>query len=128
MTRWFVPTAALLIAAGCISERVGETTVPAEAKGLWAVGVSPEQAAGLAGDAAKAVLVARAYLEQQAKNANAPQPQFLGFDPSPSHSGWDVRVQFVGVWRNGEPTPGPGYFAMLQIDRQWKVARVRGGA
>lgn len=114
--------------AGCVSEPAEQTTVPEYAKGLWSVSISPEQAAVLTPDAAKAVLVARAYLEQQSKNASATQPQFLSFEPTASRSGWDVRVQFVGAWRNGEPTAGPGFFTIIQIDRQWKVVRLRGGA
>ena len=127
MTRILVG-AVVAITAGCVSEHVEQTTTPAEAKGLWAVGVSPERAAALPPEPAKAVLVARAYLEQQAKNANTTQPQFLSFEPTASRSGWDVRVQFVGAWRNGEPTAGPGFFTIIQIDRQWRVVRLRGGA
>ena len=127
MLRQVLLGAVVLIIAGCVSEPAGQTTVPDEAKRLWSLGISPEQAAALPPEPAKAVLVARAYLEQQAKNANATQPQFLSFEPTASRSGWDVRVQFVGAWRNGDPTAGPGFLTIIQIDRQWRIVRLRGG-
>ena len=115
------------VCGGCVTEPPRtEVTVP-QVNPLWTPAVAPNQATQLSPDAAKAVLVARAYLDERAKQAGRSQPQYLSFEPTRNNSGWQVRVKYVARWENGEPVEAQGYSLVVALDPQWKVIRLGAG-
>jgi hypothetical protein len=95
---------------------------------MWNVSVSPEMAKSLSPDAAKAVLVALAALEDDAKRGGAMRPDILDIRPTRTANGWSVFVAFVGFWLDGKPGGMPGNFCTVEIDKDWNVTRIMGGA
>jgi hypothetical protein len=94
----------------------------------WTVPVTPQHAKEWTPEEAKAVLVARAAVEQMAKLANAPVPDIMEFRVTPELGGWSVYVQYVGAYVDGKAYPAPGFFAVVEIGRDWNVRRIVGGA
>jgi len=111
---------------GCVTEPPRTDVVP-PTNPLWTPGVAAEKAKELSPEAAKAVLVARAYLDERAKQSGRSQPQYLAFEPTRTNSGWEVRVKFVARWENGEPVEAQGYEVVVALDPQWKVTRFGAG-
>jgi hypothetical protein len=124
--RWFILAAPII--GGCTTEPA-QRSLPtfALAPTYWTVATPSDRAAAMTSDEAKAVLVARGYIEElarkQAADAKIPadQPQFLDFQPRQSAQGWDVYVEFVGEWVNDKPTRSVGHTTLVRIDRRWKV-------
>lgn len=94
----------------------------------WTVAITPQRAREWTPEEAKAVLIARAAVDELAKRANAPAPEILEFRVTPEPSGWSVYVEFVGYYVEGKAGPAPGYFTVIEIDRNWNITRVVGGA
>ena len=94
----------------------------------WVMTLSPQQVSNLSPEDAKAILFARAAIEQQAKSAGAPSPQVLEYRVTDTRDGWEVHVQFVGLWDGGKPSPGPGYFSTVYINKDWTLRKIVGGA
>ena len=120
----------LALVSGCVTSETRtyrEATLPSSPT-RWAVGVSPESAKVLTPDEAKAVLIARAYLESDAKEHGRTRPDILEMRANRSGRGWSVRVSFVGFWDNDEPHGGPSYFCTMEINESWEVTSVVGGA
>ena len=128
--RTFMFFSVLLALQGCVTTETRtfrEPTLPSSPT-RWAVGLTPERARSLSPEEAKAVLIARAYLEGRAKDAAGLRPDILEFRPSRMDRGWSVYVGFVGFWNNDEPQGAPGYFCTVYINENWEVTSVVGGA
>src|SRR2546421_10481801 len=83
---------------GCVSEmRSQKVIAPPEApqKKAFAT-ISLQDAQRLALDEAKAVVVARAAVEEAAVKAGGEMPQIMNLHVSRNGSGWGGHVQFVG--------------------------------
>jgi hypothetical protein len=128
MKQWRWAIVAVSILGGCTTETT-RTNMPTVSLSPvdWTVGETSGRAAALTGDQAKAVLIARAYVDEQARKPETGtglpgrQPQFIDFQPRQSADGWDVYVEFVGTWINDRPARSPGHSAVVRIDRRWKV-------
>lgn len=94
----------------------------------WAPSLAPDDVMALSPDEAKAILLARSVVEKNAKLAGQPAPEISHFYPTATADGWDVHVEYVAFWNNGKPFPGPGFFTVVRIRRNWKVVQVIGGA
>ena len=94
----------------------------------WVPPLAPGEVKALSPDEAKAVLMARSVIEENAKKEGQAAPQILHFYPKATADGWDVHVEYVAFWTNGKPTSGAGFFADVLIGRNWKVIKVIGGA
>lgn len=94
----------------------------------WVPALAPDEVRALSPDEAKAVLLARSVVEENAKKAGQAPPEILHFYPKATEDGWDVHVEYVAFWINGKPSPGSGYFTDVLIGRNWKVIKVIGGA
>lgn len=118
---------AALVLAGCqetVTHGVEETSPnPLD----WTAAVPVDQARKSSGDEAKALLIARAYVEAEAKKADEPQPQFFSMTAAPLASGWRIHFEFVARWNNDQPSTGPGYWRDLELDKDWKVVRSTAG-
>jgi len=114
---------------GCAAH---ENSVPSNrsmaASARWIATLSPQQVSALSPEEAKAILLARAAIEQRAQDVGSPQPQVLEYRVNLTSDGWTVHVQYVGLWFEGKPHPAPGYFSTVYIDRNWAVRNVVGGA
>lgn len=118
-------------ASGCCASRGGthSSSPPATQTDAWQPSLSVEQASALPLDQAKAVLVARAALEQNAKRSGYPPPNVMAFRVTPrSPDGWEVYVEYVGASVDGQPISAPGYFCTVYIAGDWSVSRIVGGA
>src|SRR5438105_1579143 len=71
---------------------------------------------------------ARAAVERQAQQAGQPEPAIMGFRATRTARGWSVYVQFVGLWEQGKPMGAPGSFCVVNIDGDWNVTQITGGA
>ena len=94
----------------------------------WAVSLTPVEASELSGDEAKAIVVARAAIEQQAKDRNAEAPKILKLIARRTNAGFDVHVEYVGYTYRGAVGGAPGFFSSVRIDRDWNVTAIVGGA
>jgi hypothetical protein len=110
---------------GCVTEPSSTLVMPV-ASGLWTPGVTGEQARALEPATAKAVLLARATLDERARQAGRSQPQYVSFAPSRSDDGWQVEVKYVARWDNGEPVNVPEATVVILVDRHWNVIRFGG--
>ena len=110
------------LAAGCTSSRtdMGKTYSPPP---VWTAPLTPEQVKKWSPQEAKAVLIAWAAIQQATK-----QPDIMEFRVKPIPTGWEVYVQYVGGHVDGKPITMPGGFAVVNIDSDWKVTRIVGGA
>lgn len=127
------PTMITLILAaltGCAAKQTASVpnSQPSAARARWIATLSPQQVSALSPEEAKAILLARATIEQRARDAGLPQPQVLEYRVRGNSDGWAVYVQYVGVWDEGKPRPAPGYFSTVYIDRNWAIRKVVGGA
>jgi hypothetical protein len=98
----------------------------------WVVPLSPKQVESMSPDEAKAVLLARSFLEQDYKEQGAAAPSILEFRAAATPEGWQVYVQFVGYWikaRNGwQAGPAMGNFCVVSIGKDWRVKHISPGA
>src|SRR2546421_2375298 len=125
-----LPFILLIGLGGCMSEmRSQKVIAPPQAtqKKAFAT-VSLQEAQRLAPDEAKAILVARAAVEEAAAKAGAEMPQIMDLHVSRNGSGWVVHVQYVGGFFEGRPIGMAGNFAAVFIDDKWEVIRIGGGA
>lgn len=102
--------------------RVGSGSIP------WVPTLTPDEVKAISPDEAKAVLLARSVIEENAKKAGRAAPEILHFYPKATEDGWDVHVEYVAFWTNGKPYSGAGFFSDVRIGRNWKVIQVIGGA
>jgi hypothetical protein len=123
--RIYLTATLLLTCPGCVTEPSATLVMPV-ASGLWTVGVTGEQARALEPAAAKAVLLARATLDERARQAGRSQPQYVSFTPSRSGDGWQVEVKYVARWDNGQPVDVPEATVVILIDRHWNVIHFGG--
>jgi hypothetical protein len=79
-------------------------------------------------DEAKAIVVARAALEEAAAKAGDAMPQIMEVHATRNEKGWIVHVQYVGGWFEGRPMGMAGFFSDVFIDERWEVKRIGGGA
>lgn len=107
-----------------VSSRTQEKANPAP----WVTSITPEDVKTLSPDEAKAILLAHAVIENNAKRAGRPAPEILHFYPKATADGWDVHVEYVAFWDNGRPYSGPGFFTDVLIGRDWQIIRMSGGA
>ena len=77
---------------------------------------------------AKAILIARAALEEQAHNSGFGEPQVMEFRVEDTPTDIIVRASYVGMWDQGRPFPAPGYFSTVYIGKDWHVEKIVGGA
>ena len=117
-----------IVGCGSTSNRPSVVQREQPATAPWTVAITPQRAREWTPEEAKAVLVARAALDEQAKRANAPAPDIIEFRVTPEPNGWSVYVEFVGYYVDGKAGPAPGYFTVVEIDREWNVTRTIGGA
>jgi len=125
-----LPFILLIGLGGCVSEmRSQKVIAPPEApqKKAFAT-VSLRDAQRLALDEAKAIVVARAAVEEAAAKIGGEMPQIMEFIVRRNGSGWVVHVQCVGGWFEGRPIGMAGNFADVFIDDKWEVTRIGGGA
>lgn len=93
----------------------------------WNAPLSPEQVKGWSPEEAKAVVIARAAVEQMSMRSGGPAPDIMEFRVTPTPTGWEVYVSFVGAYVDGQPIGGAGYFTVVEVDRNWNVTRLVGG-
>lgn len=93
----------------------------------WAPAMTPEQAKALSPDQAKAIVIARAALEVQAKSAGYPLPNILKIAAQPSQNGWQVTVQYAGMFVNGELIAMPDSYSTVYMNSQWNVTGIAAG-
>jgi hypothetical protein len=118
-----------LAVAGCTATRSTEAVSATQPSAPpWTPALSPEQARRLTPDEAKAILVARAALEQQAKESGFPSPNIMAYKVTGTAVGWEVHVSYVGAAYDGKVVGAPGYFSVVYIDHAWNVTRIVGGA
>ena len=129
--RRLIPHATALLAlflAGCyttVSQQ--RTTTASDFPKKWSPAVSLHQAQSLSPDEAKAILIARAAVEEFNQNMREP-PGILSLTPERDGDGWSVHVTFVGAYSpDGTPAGGPGYFCVVHIDKDWKMTGITGG-
>ena len=123
------PCLIALLSCGCYSEVSQKTVTTAVGyRKKWLPAISLDQAQALSPDEAKAILIARAAVEQA--NLRQPEPPaILRLTPERDGTGWSVHVTFVGLYdSDGTPMPGPGYFCVVHIDKDWHVTAITGGA
>jgi hypothetical protein len=123
----------MVFLAGCASERTTASFTypppqPRPSTRPWVPAISPDQVKALTPDQAKAILLARAALEAEHKTGGYPAPEIMELRATPREDGWEVYVQFVGIWDGEHPLAAPGYFCTITIDRNWNVVRIMGGA
>lgn len=94
----------------------------------WVVTITPSQAMQLAPDDAKALLIARAELESQAKARDLPRPDILSLHVTREKNGWSVYVQYIAFWEGGRPYSAPGDFSVVFVGLDGQVKRITGGA
>lgn len=87
-----------------------------------------EQAMSLSPEEAKAIAIARAAVERDNFAAGYGAPQIMEFKVRKTDTGWSVYVGFVGLWDQGRPYKSIGNFCTVELDRDWQVRRVMGGA
>jgi len=118
----------LLVTAlsGCSAKQ--STNAGSVSPSNWTAAISPTQARNLSPQEAKAILVAVGAIELQAKTEGAARPDTVDFKARPSPNGWEVYVQFGGGYADGKPVPMPGNFVTVEIDSNWNVTRIVGGA
>jgi hypothetical protein len=118
-----VTTARYTFSADTISSPSTNKSVP-----MWNVAITAEMAKAFSPDAAKAVLIAIAAVEECAKQYGCDRPDILDIRPEKNNKGWSVFVGFVGYWDDGKSGPMPGNFNSVQIDENWNVISIVGGA
>jgi hypothetical protein len=125
-----LPLMLLIGLVGCVSEMKGQSaTAPPEAPQRKAFAtISVQEAQRLAPDEAKAIIIARAAVEEAAAKTGGEMPQIMGIGASRNGNGWVVHVQYVGGWFEGRPTGMAGFFADVLINEKWEVTRIGGGA
>src|SRR5437763_7506178 len=64
----------------------------------WVSALTESQASSMSPEAAKAVVVARARIEADAKVQGLSAPQILEFGPQPTEGGWPVYADVAGLW------------------------------
>lgn len=117
------------LAGGCDSTRTVTATVPpAMPPPAWNSPLSPDEVKEWSPQEAKAVLVAWAAVMRESKQAGGPVPDIMKFVVKPVPTGWEVHVQYVGGYVDGKPIPMSGNFAVVEIDPNWKIIRIVGGA
>ena len=90
--------------------------------GRWLPSVSQFQAQNFDPDTAKAVLIARAAIEQSASDAHGPRPEIAELRPiDEGDRGWSVYVRYGGL----QPA---GSFSAVSISKDWKTVHIQGGA
>ena len=114
---------------GCVSEMRSpkESSHEAPEKKAFAA-LSLEEAQRLTPDEAKAIVVARAAVEEAAAKTGGEMPQIMNLHVGRNGSGWVIHVQYVGGWFEGRPIGMAGNFADVLIDDKWEVTRIVGGA
>lgn len=122
-----------IIAVSLASCQSSETSVSPQPRASlnpahWVPAMTPDDATALSPDEAKAILLARSVVEENAKRAGQPAPEILHFYPKATEDGWDVHVEYLAFWHNGEPSSAAGFFTEVLIGRNWKIIRVIGGA
>src|SRR2546423_14770111 len=125
-----VPFILLIVLGGCVSEMRSQKVIArpeAPQKKAFAT-VSLQDAQRLAPDEAKAIVVARAAVEEAAAKTGGGMTPIIKFHLSRNGSGWVVHVQYVGGWFEGRPIGMAGNFAAVFIDDKWEVIRIGGGA
>ena len=124
-----LPVAAILLLAGCYTEISRQrTTTASNYPKKWVPAVSLHAAQALSADEAKAILIARAAVEEMNRDSSEP-PAILELAPTREEDGWSVHVTFVGGYGgDGSPGRGPGYFCVVKIDKAWKVTGIVSGA
>src|SRR5579872_1459730 len=95
--RPLLPLAALLL-TGCYTEvSRTKTTTAADYPKKWVPAVSLHAAQAFSADQAKAILVARAAIEEMNRDKPDP-PAMLELTPTRDQEGWSVRITFVGLY------------------------------
>lgn len=115
----------LALVGGCASSRTPAAT---RCPPAWTAPLTPEQVTKWLPQEAKAVLLAWAAVQQASKQAGRLAPDIMEFRVEPISNGWDVYIQYVGVYVDGKPTKTPGSFTVVYIDSDWQVTRIVGGA
>jgi hypothetical protein len=123
--------AGVLLLIGCQQSREPDRRIAPHTSNLenpWVPSLSIESAKSYTPEEAKAILIARAAVENQAKESGGGQPEIMGFNVSHVQGRWSVYIQFVGIWDNDKPIPAPSFFTVVNIDAEWKVTSIVGGA
>jgi hypothetical protein len=115
------------LVGGCDSSPTATATSPPPPH-PWTSPLSPDEVKEWSPQEAKAVLVAWAAVMRESKQAGGHAPDIMKFVVKPVPTGWEVFVQYVGVYVDGKPMPAPSYFAVVEIDPNWRVIRIVGGA
>src|SRR6185436_18856335 len=111
-----LPLIVAIFLGGCKSNNGSELkTAQAPARKAFAT-ISLQAAQQLTSDEAKAIVVARAAVEEAAAKAGEETPQIMEFRVSRNQSGWIVHVQYIGGWFEGRPIGMAGFFSDVFID------------
>jgi hypothetical protein len=119
-----------LFALGCCNHAPEPSTTMSEPEGQpgWFMSPTTSEVAALSPEQAKALLVARAYVEAQATRS-----QMLKFQVTPASDGNGFEVMVSYMVADGHPHSArligmPGGFTVFQVDRNWKIVKIMGGA
>lgn len=115
-----------VLVCGCQTTTTTTSRVPSSSPLHWTPALTPDEAGDLTPDAAKAILVARAAIEERSKKLGQPAPPILSFQTAHEGDGWTVRVNWVATWENDQPKSMEGYFTVVHIDSKWKVTSMGG--
>src|SRR5436190_14865739 len=100
-----LPFILLIGLGGCVSEMRSQKVIapPAAPQRRAFATISLQDAHRLAVDEAKAIVVARAAVEEAAAKTGGEMPQIMNLHVSRNGSGWVIHVQYVGGWFEGRP-------------------------
>jgi hypothetical protein len=123
--------AGVLLLIGCQQSREPDRRMAphtSDSAAPWVPSLTVERAKSYTPEEAKAILIARAAVENQAKECRGWPPNIMGYNVSHVQGRWSVYIQFVGIWDNDKPIPAPSFFTVVNIDAEWKVTSIVGGA